>query len=138
MFFQGIVEPGSTPTLVVYHEGSNPPTVVLSKNGAAFVAATNSPATLISNHFYQIALTADETDTEGPLVADVFEGGFEVAYSLQVRKLAGEVAQQITASIAQVSKTQTAIASASNAQLRKSLADMTVQLNALQQLKVRS
>lgn len=73
--FQGIIEPGSTPVLVVYHAGANPPTVVLSKNGAAFVAATHSPATLISNHFYKIQLTAGETDTEGPLVADVFEGG---------------------------------------------------------------
>lgn len=41
-------------------------TVEISKNGGAFAAAQNTPAE-ISDGFYKVALTADETNTDGPL-----------------------------------------------------------------------
>lgn len=69
------IENGSTPTILFFlvdeTDNKSPltgasPTVTLSKAGAAFGAATNSPAE-IANGFYSIALTAGETDTDGEL-----------------------------------------------------------------------
>lgn len=43
------------------------PTVQLSKNGGAFVGATNSPSE-IANGWYKVALTTTETNTDGALI----------------------------------------------------------------------
>ncbi|MCB0071912.1 MAG: hypothetical protein KDE20_10660 [Caldilineaceae bacterium] len=69
-----IIKNGATPTLILYFVSTADyytaaegvaPVVEISKAGGAFAAATNSPATEISDGFYKIALTATETNTDG-------------------------------------------------------------------------
>ena len=77
---------GSTPTVLFLLVSSTDsktaatgktPSVTLSKAGAAFAAATNSPAE-VGSGFYRIALTAAETDTAGALALVATATGCDV------------------------------------------------------------
>lgn len=78
-----MIETGSTPTLVFLlvdqQDYSTPvtdaqPTVAISKGGGTFAPATGDVEE-IGFGWYRVALTSEETDTEGPLIVRAYAVG---------------------------------------------------------------